>query len=317
MKLSFTQIKEITTGALSIKESDGGIEFSKLTQAQVDFWESRSAIMHKRARATSGIRLDFHSNTKKLSYKISTPTDEYAKSEVLIDGERVYANAVGDTTEEFAIGDGSEHRITVIFPSHDIGFLQYVEIDDGATLVPHEYKMKILFFGDSITQGSRAPLDSLSYAYKTSFHFDADSVIQGVGGGFFYHGIFDSSIEYDPDIVIIAYGTNDYARYTEFDVIIERAEDVVSSICERYRGKKIFAITPLRRYDWAMEISTGKFEDLRARYAEVYRKYGVNIIDGYTLMDDDRSLYDDGLHPNREGFVQYTANLCAILEANI
>lgn len=317
MRLNFDEIKRITTGALFVRETDGGFEFDKCTPQQVAFWATRSDVLHMRSRATSGVRLDFHSNTKKLSYRISTQSNEHGKTEVLVDGIGVYTNELGESREQFDIGEGEEHRITVIFPSHEIGTLHYIEIDDGATLMPHEYKMKILFFGDSITQGSRAPISSLSYAYRTSFYFDADSVVQGVGGGFFYNGIFDSAIEYEPDVMIIAYGTNDYARYTEFDVISQRARDVVAQIRERYPSTKIFGITPLRRYDIPLKISTGEFDELRARIAEIFRESGICVVDGYDLLDDNPALYDDGLHPNADGFVQYTKNLCSFIEEHI
>ena len=50
--------------------------------------------------------------------------------------------------------DGEEHRITLYLPNHNEGArLESVEIDDGAIIEQHEFDHKILFVGDSITQG--------------------------------------------------------------------------------------------------------------------------------------------------------------------
>ena len=120
--------------------------------------------------------------------------------------------------------DGNEHRITLYLPAHGIGILGAVEIEDGATLRPHTYDRKMLFIGDSITQGWDSTWDSLSYANHVTRFFNAYSVIQGIGGAKYHDTTFDEAIDFEPDVVIIAYGTNDWTTYKTMEEARARAE---------------------------------------------------------------------------------------------
>ena len=182
MKLTFDQIKSVTVGAIAVRAEADGIHFDKCTPKQVEAWKALSPVLGERAETTSGVRLDFHTDSRRLACAVPSG----GKVEVLIDGLLRYAFAgekeiavdICDELGEF----GGMHRVTLALPSHCVGVLAGLELDDGSTIVPHTFDRKILFIGDSITQGWQSSYDTASYAWRVSNYFNADSVIQGIGG---------------------------------------------------------------------------------------------------------------------------------------
>ena len=66
MRLSFDQIKSVTVGALSVKREDDGIHFYKCTEKQIDAWYRQREGLGNGARTTTGVRLDFITNSEKI-----------------------------------------------------------------------------------------------------------------------------------------------------------------------------------------------------------------------------------------------------------
>ncbi len=319
MKLSFEQIKAVTVGAVNIAQTDDGIKFYKCTQKQIDAWYRKSEILGNRAAGTTGVRLDFHTDSKKLAFRVLGGS----KYEVHIDGlvAAAYKLGAGERVE-LDLHDPLGHkidecRVTIILPSHDSGaVLDYVELDDGAFVRPYRFDCKMLFIGDSITQGWASSLDSYSYAYRVSAFFNAESVIQGIGGAYFNEESFDS-LPFDPDMVFVAYGTNDFGCYETYDEFREHCEAHLSLIAEEYRGKKIFVLSPIWR-DQREGQAMGSFEGCRAVVIESAEKFGLCHIDGLKLVPPLPSLFADGyLHPNDNGFSLYAENLIKEIQKNI
>ena len=92
---------------------------------------------------------------------------------------------------------------------------------------------KFLFIGDSITQGYDSKQDSMSYAWRVSRMLNADSIIHGIGGGYYHESIVDS-IDFDPDTVVLAFGTNDFGHYDTYDELRYHASAFFSLITKEY-----------------------------------------------------------------------------------
>ena len=185
MKLSFDTIKSITVGAVRTWEENGNLRFCKCTQKQVDAWHKLEPILGERAENTTGIRLDFYTNSSTFSFTAVSG----GKFEIYINDLMQYDIRKGDLVDNsYSIKlDGTENRITLIFPSHDApAIISAIEIDDGAYVRPVEYDCKMMFIGDSITQGWDSGYDSLSYAYRVSRFFNAgQSVLPQPAQGLF------------------------------------------------------------------------------------------------------------------------------------
>ena len=319
MRLSFEEVKSITFGFVHSFEDANGMHFAKCTDKQVaafgSFWEG----LGNNAKATTGIRLDFHTSSKRFAFGAASGR----RFELYINGtfREIYKAQDGEGAElSYDINEaGEENRVTLYFPAHDTpGVLSYVELDDGATVVPHKFDCKIFFIGDSITQGWNSTYDSLSYANRVSDFFNADSVIQGVGGAFFHPSIFDEAIDYDPDFVIFAFGTNDWGIQKSHDELRANAAAFIEAITKKFAGKKIFGLSPIWRGNSGELKPAGYFVDVCKTVKEEIVKHGVTLIDGETLTPHMTDFFADlYLHPNGLGFGVYAENLCKQLKEYI
>lgn len=311
LKLSFEQIKAITVGAIRIEEESDGIHFYKCTQKQIDAWMRQSVTLGGRAAGSTGVRLDFHTNSEALTVRIAAGK----KYELYVNGlmRQQYdatVTPVISTSLCDPLGDPlAEKRVTLYFPAHDTGaVLQSVELDDGATLVPHRFDRKMLFIGDSITQGWAADHDSLSYAQRVSRFFNADSVIQGIGGAYYLADSFDH-LPYDPDVVLVAYGTNDFGHYKTQESFREQVVAHLGLLAKEYAGKQFFVLSPIWRGNRDGK-AMGSFQECRQIVIDTAKQYGLTHIDGLDLVPPMPAFFmDDLLHPNDNGFALYAENL--------
>ncbi|MBQ9098523.1 MAG: SGNH/GDSL hydrolase family protein [Clostridia bacterium] len=313
MKLSFEQIKRSTFGALSVKEESDGIHFAKCTEKQVAAWYALSQTLGVRSETTTGIRLDFHTNSKTLSF---TAVDG-DKFEVLINGlqrYRIHAEAYRAKCEKptFDLEEG-EKRVTLIFPSHSRGVLGDVELDDGSYITPHKHATKMLFIGDSITQGWNSRYDSLSWAWRVTQYYDADSIIQGIGGAYFHEGTWDC-VDFDADTVLVAYGTNDFGHYSTLEEMRGHAAKFLDSIFAQFGDKRVYVISPIYRSDWQKQKKMGSFLEACAVVKEEAASHGFTLIDGMELVPYHGDFMADAVHPNDLGFGVYAENVIAKLE---
>ena len=117
MKLSFSEVKSVTVGSVESYEDANGMHFAKCTKKQVDGFRAFSETLAVNATATTGVRLDFHTNSKSFSFGASSG----ARFELYING--VFTDYVlwrGDDEKVFskAIATGKdENIITLFFPS--------------------------------------------------------------------------------------------------------------------------------------------------------------------------------------------------------
>ena len=310
MRLTLEQIRSVTTGSLRTEQKEDGIRFFKCTQKQIDAWHRRSDFLGVGAETTTGVRLDFHTTSKSIAFRASQGN----KFELFVDGllrKQFLMNAAENRTVSYPLtdplGDSKESvRVTLHLPSHEVGILDWIELDDGAALTPHVFDCKMLFIGDSITQGWQSEFDTNSYAYRVSRHFNANSVIQGIGGAYYCTDTFDA-LPFDPDTVIVAYGTNDFGFYKTTDEMRTQAAAYLSLVANEYAGKRIFVISPIWRGTQSMIM--GSFAQCRTVVKEESERLGLFHVDGLSLLPPLPTMYvSDLLHPNDLGFASFAEN---------
>ena len=311
MKLTFDQIRTLLFGAVNVTEEADGLRTLKCSDATVEAWNKINPDLRKRAIAPCGIRLDFHTDSEEITFTLKG-----SKFDLLVDGLLADRFFGSEECEDFSVTlDGDSHRITLIFPSHDCTYCRVagLELTDGATVTPHEYSCKFLFLGDSITQGWNSDLDSLSYAWRTALHFNADCIIHGVGGGVFHESVFEAPEGFDPDRVIIAFGTNDFKYYKTPEGLRENVAAYLDRAVAAFGADKILGITPIWRYDnWIQAM--GSFDECIEIIREEYEKRQISTVDGLALVPNRKEFFDDALHPNAIGFSMYAENLIRVLE---
>lgn len=313
MFLTNEQIQKVTFGALQVVPQADGIHFYKCTPEQQAAWNTVSEELGERSKCTTGVSLDFHTNSKTVSFTVTG-----TRFELLIDGLLVQTSLAEEGTGPRVITQqltGKEQRVTLVFPSHGpVGILNEVELENGATLAPHTFDRKFLFIGDSLTQGWDSGTDTLSYAWRVSNFFNAERVINGIGGAVYEPKSF-AEINFDPDVVFIAYGTNDYNRYASLQQLHEKAYGFLEQVKKAYSQKQIFVILPTFRFDLEKERAMGSFEACRAEIQAVCDALALKTVDGYTLIPHSKELFKDVVHPSALGFSYYAENIIKILLA--
>lgn len=317
MRLTYDQIRSVAVGALRFEESAEGIRFYKTTPRQVEAWRNLNEGLGRNAESSTGIRLDFHTNSRRLTFRTAGGNKFELFLNNLLVGQ--YQNeSLPEVTVELTDPLGhpqNEARVTLYFPSLDAGgVIQSMELDDGSYIRRHQFDRKFLFLGDSITQGALASIDSLSYVNRVSRHYNAESVNQGVGGGFFHPSTFDH-IPFDPDAIFVAFGTNDFRHCPSLNELRNRVSAYLSLLAEEYASKLFFVISPTWRGTRDSRAMEGTFEDCRSLIAEEAERLGMIHIDGLTLVPPLPIFFQDGyLHPNDNGFSLYAENLISQLE---
>lgn len=311
MKISFEQIKEITHGALRIEREEKGIRFYRFTALQVDEFYACGDFFGNGALCTTGVVLDFYTDSKTLTLAIAGGN----KYEVLINGLN-FAQVLFDEFEDFKDKKytfeinpkGKRVRVTLALPSHSVGVIDYVELDEGAEITPYKYKEKLLFIGDSIVQGWDALHDTLSHAYRIARFFDAELLNHGVGGSCFYPKLFDY-YDFDPDRIIVGYGTNDFSAKGSREDFLSHMKGYMERLKERYPKKVVYVVSPIWRTD-DYDRPTGTFEECCALVRDTAESFGFIPIDGLALFPHDAKFTaDGGLHPDDNGFGIYAENL--------
>ncbi len=310
MRVEGEELKSITFGAVEIIRQDKVLTFYKCTKKQQDGWKSIDNSLFERSQIATGVRFDFHTDSKTFAFKAVSGR----KFDVLINGVITYSLRNLDfddsgTSKTMKISDGGDTRVTLVFPSHDIKTsIENIRLDDGAYFRAHEHSVKILFMGDSITQGWNSEFDSMSYAWQTTLYFNADSVINGVGGGMFHECTFDTS-DFDPDVVVVAYGTNDYKYYKSLDELNCHVQAFLDLVKKAYGDKKVLCVLPIWRSDADSDAKMGTFGQCCDTIKEQIISHGFYLVDGDKIVPHFGKFYADHVHPNDLGFCMYAKAL--------
>ena len=318
MKLDLKTIKSISVSALEVTECEDGIHFSRFTKKQLAAWDVLREGVGERSRYSSGVHLDFHTNSKKLRFLAATCT----MYDVCINGllrasVNMHEQRKLGAPAEIELCDPLGHelddvRVTIYFPRGNFPVvLSTLELDDGAYVKPHEFDYKFLFLGDSITAGCNAEHHSFCYSYAISNFFNAESLNQSVGGGVCDISCLDE-MDFAPDTVIIAMGTNDYNHFTTAEDMESHVRDYISEVKARFSAtaKRFIVISPIWRADLDFDRPMGTFEQARDIVIRAAKDNGMIHVDGLTLVPPAREFYqDEYLHPNDIGFALYTQNL--------
>ncbi len=316
MKLSFKQIKEFTVGAICIEQTESEIRFHRFTDTQINAFCAADPGFLNGIKATTGIRIDFHTDSSLLSVDVASA----GKYEILIDSlpYRQFI-AQGVDTLTITLREGMK-RVTLVLPSHTEGRLRSIRLSQGAQALPHIFRKRFLFFGDSITQGWESKWDSLSYAWQLTTHYDANSYIFGIGGTFVLPNTLEK-IPFRPQVIFIAYGTNDLFRHASISDFQAAYHCYVQTLQKFYPETKIVCITPLWRAD-AHYAPVFTLQQVRQAIEDVSSELDCILVRGEDMIPALSEFFAEAdtnysLHPNDLGFSLYTRNLIRTLTPHI
>lgn len=321
--LSHDSLKKISTGAVQIDSTPTGLKYYKCTPAQEAYWAQAHSGAATNAKAANGCRLDFETNSSTLYFEVTAGNCVF-----LLNGKQIATSLKSkfyrlSTLEGYKEGT---NRITIILPgSNNEGWrLSKVWLDSGAETKRHEYDLKMLFLGDSITQGyNNKGNEANTYTFYTSEYFNAESIVQGNGGA-----VFDPKylveLDYEPDVIIVAYGCNDWSRYRNSDgnTIMQKIKAYFDKLVSLYPDTPIIALSPIYRYDLDDHNASIDFIYMHAYIDDVCYNYkNVTVINGMDFVphrEADRDiLWADDIHPNGQGFIEYGKSLTAAIKTQI
>lgn len=329
MHLHLSQIREITTGAVRVSENEEGIHFYRFTGQQEMLYKKRSDDFYMKTFSTSGICLQFRTNSENLFLRASVAPGSsrtYFSFDVFVDGEKVdnldnfsdielprdytkIAFSLGEVSKSFHIG-GGEKDVCIYLPWSVNITLKDLEIDDNSFIKPIKPKKKMLCFGDSITQGYDALYPSRKYITRIARMLDAQEYNKAIGGEIFYPELAATREDFKPDYITVAYGTNDWNKCTQ-DEFQRNCREFFNNLTSNYPDVKVFAITPIWRKDFTEHREFGSFEKVEEIIRTITKDYeNITVISGFDFVSHNENFYADlRLHPNDEGFEQYFKNL--------
>ena len=314
MVLTNEQLRATLRGALEVKEENGHVAPYRFGAHLRENVYGVGNQFHGAMSHTSGVVSTFRTNSELLSFSWElTEASPDQSFDVWAGGiflsHTVTSTLTGRTEVELPAGDKT---VTIYYPYRRAGRIFDVTLDDGADFAAADAPAcRILFLGDSITHGSSTAFSSMTYAHQIARELDAEIVNQGIGGeGFNPHAV-DMDMPFDPDLISVSYGTNDWSHNPSHAHFVGVVNGHLAALRDRYPSTPIAMILPIWRADYTLTTKkVGSFEEARRVLIEAAARFGATVIDGFSLVPHLRSVMeDDRLHPNEFGFQFYAENL--------
>lgn len=317
MKLSNNELQKIYFGAYNFAETDDGyLQSFQYTAEQIAYFKEAFDFWYERCTASTSKTIEIRTNAKKISfdYKIIWKGSEDS-FEAMVDGLITKIYYVKDLKDEGSLNfdltsslegiynnpDGMRD-VVIYLPADATVVIKNFEIDGEYT--PSKKGAKVLWLGDSITQGFGPLRSSQTYVSVANRILNYDIINQGIGGYVYDKKSLLKMEGYKPEKLIVALGTNQYGCETMKDI-----EEYYPRLFELY-GKDIptLVITPLWRGDNMDGIPTlVKFCD---KLKEILSKYpNIKVVDGFKMVPHLPEYFLDNLHPNALGTEIYGRNL--------
>ncbi|MBP3593162.1 MAG: SGNH/GDSL hydrolase family protein [Lachnospiraceae bacterium] len=306
MKLTKEQLKAIYHGALWYQETeDGYLQAFQYTKEQNEYFEKVSDFWFERCTASTAKTLEFVTEATSCSfeYKFLWVGSEDSV-ELWIDGLAAEIRYVKDMEKEgtlsFELPEGSKN-VMIYLPADATMVIRNFEIN--GTYKQAEKKEKVLWMGDSITQGFGPLRSGHTYVSVANRLLNYDIINQGIGGYVYDKNVLMQMYDYKPDKIIISMGTNQFGTES-----MEGIEEYYELLKEIYGDTPVLCILPLWRDDVPNGLPTLiKFCNNLKKIAEKYSN--VTVVDGFNLVPHLPEYFLDKLHPNCLGCEVYGRNL--------
>ncbi len=311
MKLSNEQLKSIYRGALWFQETEEGyLQAFQYTKEQNEYFEKVSEFWFERCTASTAKTLEFTTAATACSfeYKLIWVGSEDTV-ELWIDNQATDIRYLKDMEKEgtlsFELPEGKK-QVTIYLPADATIVLRNFEINDTYEIV--EKKEKVLWMGDSITQGFGPLRSAHTYVSVANRLLNYDIINQGIGGYVYDKNVLMQMYDYKPDKIIISMGTNQFGCET-----MEAVEEYYELLKEIYGDTPVLCILPLWRDDVPNGLPTLiKFCNNLKNIVEKYDN--ITVVEGFKLVPHLPEYFLDKLHPNCLGSEVYGRNL--VLEIN-
>ena len=312
MILTNDELKKIYFGAYRFEETlDGYLQAFQYSREQMDYFKNAFDFWFERCDASTGKTLEFTTEAEafSLDYKIIWVGSEDS-IELAIDSQISDIRYIRDIDKEgrltFSLPAGSK-KVTLYLPADATALIRNFEIDKP--VIPAQKGSKVLWLGDSITQGFGPLRTACTYVSVANRILNYDIINQGIGGYVYDKNVLMNMEGYNPEKIIVSLGTNQFGCETMKDI-----EEYYERLMEVYGNTiPVLCITPL----WRGDVPDG-YETLSAfcdKLKAIAGKYSnVKIVEGFKLVPHLPEYYLDNLHPNCLGAEIYGRNLVNEIE---
>ncbi|TMV45261.1 SGNH/GDSL hydrolase family protein [Paenibacillus mesophilus] len=312
-------LQSLFTGCLSVTETTEGVAPVRFTERQLSVY-ARNEAQSLRSRCLAGCRLEMRTDSEyiRFDYVRKGGARKYIYFDIWVDGRWV-ANIGEDDPErpegsfsyEISGNKGAVKQICIDLPHNAEIVFRSFQLSPGALCEPvGQAPGGLLCLGDSITQGMDAKHPSSTYPALLARAFDLPLINQGVGGYIFNADSLDENVPFEPQIVTVAYGTNDWVRHETMAQFRDKCAAYIEAVSRQYAYARIFVITPIWRRIRNESKPLGTFDELVRTIKEICAEYpSIHVIDGESLVAHYGRLFADGTHPTDEGFVHMALNL--------
>lgn len=312
MKISNKSLQKYVYGVYQTKIEKGYLGFYHYDDKQMDYLLNRDAsFWYPRSKFSSSVTLEFKTKSTFISfdYKI-VEVGSYDSVDVYVNSfpyQVVKADGLGNKgTLSFSLPEGDK-KITVYFPI-DLN-LQIKNFVTEQPLRKIKKSHKVLWLGDSITQGYGTFLTGETYVNVANRALNYDILNQGIGGYIFDSKILTKMDGYTPDKIIVSFGTNHYKA----DDFLGQVSAYFKQLNAIYKDIKTLVITPIFRCDDGSDLEKLKWAGKEIeRICSAYSN--VAVVNGFTLVPNVAQYFFDGLHPNALGANYYGKNLVEFIK---
>ncbi len=314
VKYGNEELRQFWFGAYSFDETeDGYLQAFQYSQPQMEYFRKTFDFWYDRCMASTAKTLEFITEARRVSFEYriiwegSQDSIEAAVNGLIAD-IRYVKDLDKEGTVKFDLPEGKKQ--VVIYLPADATVLIRNLVSDMPLSRPDKNE-KVLWLGDSITQGYGPLRSSGTYVSVANRLLNYDIVNQGIGGYIFDKHSLMKMDGYNPEKIIVALGTNQYGTES-----MKAVEDYFETLTSIYGSRiPILCITPLWRGDNPEGIPTlVRFCD---RLKEIAGSYdNVMVVDGFSLVPHLPEYFLDNLHPNGLGAEVYGRNLVEEIRKN-
>lgn len=311
MKEINEQLKKIYYGAYRICETeDRYLQTFQYTQQQMEYFKQISEEWYARSKASNAKTLEFTTSATQFSFEYKFIWIESEDSiELAIDGLITKIYYVKDLEKEGKLSfemPAGEKKVVVYLPVDATILIRNFEINGD--VLPVEKKEKVLWMGDSITQGCGPLRSGQTYVSVANRLLNYDIINQGIGGYVYDKNILVPMEGYSPDKIIVALGTNQYRTES-----MEAIEEYYERLSEVYGNTPVLCITPIWRGD--LPDAEEVLAEFCQKIKEICAKYSnITVIEGFSLVPHAFEYFVDNLHPNALGSEVYGRNLVLAMQ---
>lgn len=303
---------------LTLEETEKGVFPCRFSKRQLGVFPKRNRKMPARVMSPAGISFAFETEADEISFSYwidtfascSQSTFDFYENDVFVYSLPLRSGSCTISSRvSYRKRSPGKTKLEVFLPVAAVTYLSEFELGDYSTIKMPE--QKILFMGDSITQGFSTEQSSLIYPKLTADLLDMDYLNQGAAGYIFDEELLEETPSFQPDVITVAYGTNDAVEPNLQNVSVQ-VDAFYQKLRNLYPKTKILAITPIWR-----EARENDLQDVRERMdavsgmiAQAAERYGCALYDGLRAVPHFSEFFGDSiLHPNSNGFAHYAMNL--------